>query len=104
MFTYPKMLTICAMKKFILSCVTFFLFHTGFSQLNFNVSNLTGLHEQCVNPTTLQFGPDGKLYVANDIGRIFVYTISKTGSNSYAVTSTQVIYLVAQIPNHNDDG
>lgn len=78
--------------------------HTGFAQLNFNVSNVTGLHEQFKNPTTLQFGPDGKLYVGTEGGRLFVCTINKTGANSYAITNTQVIYLVAQIPNHNDDG
>ncbi len=80
------------------------IMHTASAQLNFSVSNLTGLHDQLKNPTTLQFGPDGKLYVGTEGGRLFVCTVSKTGTNSYAITNTQVIYLVAQIPNHNDDG
>ncbi len=104
MFTCPTLLTTNGWKKILLIVFAVSFFQIGYAQLNFDVSNLTGLHAQCINPTTLQFGPDGKLYVGVEGGRLFVYTISKTGTNSYAVTSTQVIYLVAQIPNHNDDG
>ena len=55
------------------------------------------------NPTSLQFGPDGKLYVGDQGGEIKVFTINKSGSN-YQVTNTETILLVKQIPNHNDDG
>ncbi len=56
------------------------------------------------NPTSLQWGPDGKLYVAQEDGTIKVMTVARTAANSYNVTSTQTINLVQNIPNHNDDG
>src|SRR5215208_5670647 len=57
-----------------------------------------------VNPTSLQFGPDGRLYVAQQNGTIKAYTIQRTGANAYSVTNTETINLVASMPNRNDDG
>ena len=76
---------------------------TPAAQVNFSFSTLTGA-STLQAPTTMQFGPDGKLYVGTEGGKIFVYTIAQTGPTAYTVTSTQIIPLVAQIPNHNDDG
>ena len=56
------------------------------------------------NPTSLQFGPDGRLYVSQQDGTIFVYTISRQGSNNYVVTNVETILLVKNMLNHNDDG
>jgi hypothetical protein len=55
-------------------------------------------------PTSLQFGPDGKLYVAQQDGVIKVYEVARNGEDSYAVTGTQTITSIHSIPNHNDDG
>lgn len=55
-------------------------------------------------PTALQFGPDGRLYVAQQDGSIRAYTIARGGPGAYAVVRTETISLVRQIPNHNDDG
>jgi N-acetylneuraminic acid mutarotase len=55
-------------------------------------------------PTTLQFGPDGKLYVGQFDGTIKVYDVKRNGANDYTVTATQTISLVKNIPNHNDNG
>jgi hypothetical protein len=55
-------------------------------------------------PTSLQFGPDGRLYVAQQNGLIRVYTIARDAANQYEVTAEEQIALVQQIPNHNDDG
>jgi large repetitive protein len=57
--------------------------------------------------TTLEFGPDGRLYVGERYGLIRVYTIVRNdagGNVSYDVTAAETINLVQQIPNHNDDG
>lgn len=56
------------------------------------------------NPTTLQFGPDRRLYVSELFGIIKIYTIIKNAPNNYAVTATEIIDLINRIPNHNDDG
>lgn len=55
-------------------------------------------------PTSLQFGPDGKLYVAERDGYIRQYTVQRTNKNTYNVTQTNDIDLVQKIVNHDDDG
>jgi hypothetical protein len=57
-----------------------------------------------VRPTSLQFGPDGRLYVLNQDGTIHIYGIVRNGPNDYAVTSTETITAIKFIPNHDDDG
>jgi hypothetical protein len=70
--------------------------------VSFTVSNLSG--ENLNEPTSLQFGPDGRLYVAQQNGMIYAYTIVRNGSNNYEVTATEAINHIQQIPNHDDDG
>jgi glucose/arabinose dehydrogenase len=55
-------------------------------------------------PTSLQFGPDGRLYVAQQNGLIKIYEVKRNGANDYAVTAIQTIRSVKRIPNHNDNG
>ncbi len=72
------------------------------SDVGFGKSLLTG--EGSDFPTTLQFGPDGRLYVGQFDGTINAYTISRDGRNDYTVTATETIDRVARILNHDDDG
>lgn len=72
------------------------------SDVGFGKSLLLG--ERSGTPTTLQFGPDGRLYVGEIDGAINVYTIGRTDRNRYQVTATETIMLVAEIRNHDDDG
>src|SRR5829696_7770279 len=60
--------------------------------------------ETSTQPTSLQFGPDGRLYVAQQDGLIKIYTVKRNGANDYAVTATQTITKIKSIPNHNDAG
>ena len=55
------------------------------------------------NPTSLQFGPDGRLYVAEQNGQINAFTIGFQ-NGEYVATDVEVINLVRDIQNHNDDG
>lgn len=55
-------------------------------------------------PTTLQWGPDGRLYVGQFDGSINIYGVTRTATNSYSVTSTETITSVRDVPNHDDDG
>jgi hypothetical protein len=77
---------------------------TGVSSvpINFGKSNLGG--EDATRTTSLQFGPDGRLYVAQQDGIIKVYTIQRASANNYQVTATQTITSIKDIVNHNDDG
>ncbi len=56
------------------------------------------------NPTSLQFGPDGRLYVSEEMGLIYAYSIQRNGIGEYEITDTEVISIVHDIPNYNDDG
>ena len=55
------------------------------------------------NPTSLQFGPDGRLYVAEQNGTINAFTIGFS-NGQYFATDVEVITAVQEIQNHNDDG
>jgi hypothetical protein len=70
--------------------------------IGFGKSQLSGIGS--IKPTSLQFGPDDKLYVSDMRGVIKVYTVSRAGANNYDVQSTETINLVRDIPNHNDNG
>ena len=74
----------------------------GLPQIGFGKSTLAGTSS--TDPTAVRFGPDGRLYVAEFDGIVKAYTIARNGPNSYAVTATETIDLVQQIPNHDDDG
>ena len=55
------------------------------------------------NPTSLQFGPDGRLYVSEQNGTINAFTIGFQ-NGQYVATDVEVITAVQEIQNHNDDG
>ena len=56
------------------------------------------------NPTSLQFGPDGRLYVSQQDGSIKVYNITEPTSGTWVASLADTIDLIKSIPNHNDDG
>ncbi|MEM9610669.1 MAG: malectin domain-containing carbohydrate-binding protein [Actinomycetota bacterium] len=74
--------------------------------VSFSKTNLQG--EISNNPTSLDWGPDGRLYVAQQNGTIYAYTVSRDGaapgSGTFTVTATEAILDVKNLPNHNDDG
>lgn len=77
---------------------------TGVATLpvSFGKSTLAGFTPG--NPTTLQFGPDGRLYVGERSGLIHAVTVQRVGANQYAAQSVETIYSIRAIPNHMDDG
>lgn len=61
------------------------------------------------NPTSLQFGPDGRLYVAEQSGTINAFTV-EIQNGEYVATANEELILpdgtevIKSIQNHNDDG
>ncbi len=70
--------------------------------VSFSKSSLIGASS--VLPTSLQFGPDGRLYVAEQDGLIKIYTVVRNSANNYQVTATETLTQIQQIPNHDDNG
>ena len=68
----------------------------------FTLSFLEGA--KLTNPTSLQLGPDGRLYVSQQDGLIKAFTVVRHGPGDYRVTSTETIDAIQSIPNHDDDG
>ncbi len=54
--------------------------------------------------TTLQFGPDGRLYVGQQNGLIKVLTVVRHGPGSYEAVASETIGELVKLPNHDDDG
>jgi hypothetical protein len=73
---------------------------------SFTQSTLGGFSDTTItrHPTSLQFGSDKRLYVADAKGVIRAYTVQRNSSSSYTVKTTEKINLVKSIPNHDDNG
>ncbi|GGW31723.1 malectin domain-containing carbohydrate-binding protein [Arenibacter certesii] len=75
------------------------------AQVNFQQSTLNFNGKGSVlNGTSLMFGPDGRLYVAEYQGLIKIYTIQRNGPGNYVVLNTEVLNGIQDITNHNDNG
>ena len=68
--------------------------------------DLSGVSVDSINnPTSVQFGPDDRLYVSQQNGIIYAFEIQRNGANDYEATSTETIATIKNdVPNHNDDG
>ena len=74
----------------------------GEGSVSFLKTQLLGMNS--INPTSIQFGPDQRLYAAALDGTIFIYDVERPGTNQYRVTNTEQIDLIRNILNHDDDG
>ncbi|WP_375582156.1 malectin domain-containing carbohydrate-binding protein [Cyclobacterium xiamenense] len=103
------------MEKVKLNPLSFFLFiiFIGFANQNYVYSQNISFNQTSLNfngfqnidlGTSLQFGPDERLYVAQLKGEIKIYTISKEGPNQYDVVGEEVLLGVKSLPNHDDNG
>src|SRR5690606_18529657 len=72
----------------------------AFDQSSLNFNNLEGI----VSGTSLQFGPDKRLYTVQLNGEIKIFTIEKPSPNTYQVQSVEVLQGVKTIPNNDDNG
>jgi hypothetical protein len=75
----------------------------GAVPVSFDSSGLGG--ESLNNPTSLEFGPDDRLYVSQQNGLVYAYTVVRNGPNNYQATSTEAIVEIKDnTQNWNDDG
>ena len=72
---------------------------------SFSSSNLdfAGLGDVSLT-TSIDFGPDGRLYVLQLDGTIKVFSVVRNGVDDYDVTDAEVLTLVKDLPNRDDDG
>jgi len=70
--------------------------------INFGKSTLKNV--STTRATSLQFGPDGKLYVAEMDGSIHVFSVLRNGKNNYTGIKLETIVHIKNVLNHNDDG
>lgn len=77
------------------------MFSQSFDQstLDFN-----GLGDVSNGVTSLMYGPDGRLYVAEYPGLIKILTIARNGAMDYEVTAIEVLNDIQTMEDHNDDG
>jgi len=68
----------------------------------FDSSKLKGVN--ITKGTSLQFGPDGKLYVTEIDGFIKIYNVNRAGKNNYNANLETTITSVAATQNHDDSG
>jgi hypothetical protein len=93
------------------TCTLLFVFFLAFSQYSIGQTisfGLDTLHFNGFSPpskgTSLRFGPDGKLYLAQLNGQIKIYTIEKSVTNVYKVVAASTLVDIQNIPNHDDIG
>ncbi|MCI0620390.1 MAG: hypothetical protein L0387_01725, partial [Acidobacteria bacterium] len=68
----------------------------------FDVMRLEGTHLE--SPTSLQFGPDQRLYVSQQNGLIKIFTVAYKPGQGYEVSASEDVTAIQDIPNHDDDG
>jgi hypothetical protein len=55
-------------------------------------------------PTSLQFGPDDRLYVSEQYGQLWAFTVARGSDGTYTATGTEAIDALEGLTNHDDDG
>ncbi|RNC88708.1 MAG: hypothetical protein ED555_13860, partial [Allomuricauda sp.] len=92
----------------LLVCLALFLgmlsTKTSGQSFDQSVLDFNGLGDVSNGVTSMMFGPDGRLYVAEYPGQIKILTINRLSSTNYQVTDVEVLTGVSSIPNHDDDG
>jgi hypothetical protein len=90
------------MKKIPIYFIFLALYLTTGAQVSFVRGGLSGTTFNF--GTSLQFGPDNRLYVAQQDGLIHIYKVARFGAANYQVIQSETITSIRDITNHNDDG
>jgi len=76
----------------------------GFPVSTFPFTSQPLIDATVILPTSLQFGPDNRLYVSERDGLIDVFTVARFGDGEYRATAVETIDLIRRIQNHDDSG
>ena len=83
----------------------FLLFTSAHAQINWDQSELTfNVGDVNNGVTSMMYGPDGRLYVAEYPGLIKIFTINRIDSKNYEVTAVEELNGIQTMQDHNDDG
>lgn len=78
------------------------------AQVGFSASTLDGLvagsNNKASKVTSLQFGPDNRLYFTQVNGTVIACDVARQSANHYMASNAETISLVKNIPNYDDDG
>ncbi|NHE57394.1 malectin domain-containing carbohydrate-binding protein [Cyclobacterium plantarum] len=74
--------------------------NVSFNQTSLNFNDFDNINQG----TSLQFGPDERLYVSQLKGEIKIYSVLKEGANQYDVVGEELLLGVKNIPNYDDTG
>ncbi|PNQ72127.1 hypothetical protein C1T31_13565 [Hanstruepera neustonica] len=101
----PNIISNFQVAIFIL--LTFLSINSAAQTISFGSTGLQ--NENVLNPTSLEFGPDDRLYVAQQNGIVWAYTIERdnavAGDGTYTVIDSEEITNIRfGIPNHDDEG
>ncbi|TLP77561.1 putative Ig domain-containing protein [Maribacter sp. ACAM166] len=78
---------------------------SSFGQINFSQSALTFENGDVGDGvTSLMYGPDSRLYVAEYTGAVKILTIQRNGPTNYVVTQIEELDGIQTMADHNDDG
>ncbi|RLM64209.1 malectin domain-containing carbohydrate-binding protein [Halorubrum sp. Atlit-26R] len=75
---------------------------TSTAEVGFGSSELQGFGQGAL--TALEFGPDGRLYVAQQNGDVYALEVERNGANDYSVVNEEQVGAIKDIPNHDDFG
>ncbi|WP_193210601.1 malectin domain-containing carbohydrate-binding protein [Luteolibacter marinus] len=98
-----------ATKLVLLSCFgAVFLSPIAQGQVGFSASKLDGLifggNNYASKATSIQFGPDDRLYFTQVNGTVVSCDVTRMGPDNYVASNVEIIDLVKNLPNYDDDG
>ncbi|MEM6764503.1 MAG: multicopper oxidase domain-containing protein [Bacteroidota bacterium] len=104
MMTRPSLVTVTRNPLVPLSLLIslWFILIPGILEAQFTTSTLGNV--SLTNATSIQFGPDGMLYVGQQNGQILMLKVNRTAPNDYTAQSQLNILLIKEMQNHKDDG
>jgi hypothetical protein len=92
------------LRFFVYSTFLLLSYHVSAQSWNQSELNFNGKGDVGTGVTSLMYGPDGRLYVAEYHGAIKILSIQRNGDKNYIVTNVETLDGIRTMADHNDDG